>query len=316
MATNILVLGGGELGMAMLTALSKRAPPTTKLTVMLRPSTISSPSPSKSTEIASLRTLNIGLLPGDIATSSIPTLASLFKPYDLIISCLGFATGPGSQLKIAHAVLEAGIKRYFPWQFGVDYEVIGRGSAQTLWDEQLDVRDLLRTQKGRAEEKTEWVIVSTGMFTSFLFEAYFGVVDFNDGHGGVVRALGGWENQVTVTTPEDIGMLTSEIVFVEPRIVDRVVFTAGETISYGKLAELVEEVTGRDARREVWSTQQLKEELKDDPDNAIKKYRVVFSEGTGVSWDLEKTFNKQRGIETSDVRSWALKYVFKDSTSI
>src|ERR1700733_14298111 len=69
MATNILVLGGGELGMAMLTALSKRAPPTTKLTVMLRPSTISSPAPSKSTEIASLRTLNIGLLPGDIATS-------------------------------------------------------------------------------------------------------------------------------------------------------------------------------------------------------------------------------------------------------
>ena len=52
-------------------------------------------------------------------------------------------------------VLEADVKRYFPWQFGVDYDVIGRGSAQDLFDEQLDVRDLLRSQN-----RMEWVIVS------------------------------------------------------------------------------------------------------------------------------------------------------------
>jgi hypothetical protein len=46
---------------------------------------------------------------------------------------MGFASGPGSQLKICRAVLEAGVERFFPWQFGVDYDVIGRGSAQTLF---------------------------------------------------------------------------------------------------------------------------------------------------------------------------------------
>ena len=181
----------------------------------------------------------------------------------------------------------------------MDYDVIGRGSAQTLFDEQLDVRDLLRGQK-----HTEWVIVSTGMFTSFLFETYFGVVDLGE---GVVRALGGWENRVTVTTPGDIGRLTCEIVFTEPRIVDEVVFTVGETISYGRLAELVKEVTEKELKREIWSVEQLKEELIADPNNPIKKYRVVFAEGRGVSWDMEKTFNKQRGIETADVRNWALE---------
>jgi len=55
------------------------------------------------------------------------------------------------------------VKRYFPWQFGVDYDVIGRGSAQDLFDKQLDVRHLLRGQSG-----TEWVVVSTGMFMSFF----------------------------------------------------------------------------------------------------------------------------------------------------
>jgi hypothetical protein len=67
--------------------------------------------------------------------------------------------------------LQARIPRYFPWQFGVDFDVIGRGSPQDIFDAQLDVRELLRSQ-----QQTEWVI-STGMFMSYLFEPEFGVVD-------------------------------------------------------------------------------------------------------------------------------------------
>lgn len=49
----------------------------------------------------------------------------------------------------------------------------------------------------------------------------------------------------------------------------------------------------------------LKEELAKDPNNSIKKYRVVFAEGQGVSWEVGKTFNAQRGIEVSSVEQWA-----------
>lgn len=192
------------------------------------------------------------------------------------------------------------MKRYFPWQFGVDYDVIGRGSAQTLFDEQLDVRDLLRAQSG-----TEWVILSTGMFTSFLFERYFGVVDLEAEDGrGVVRALGGWENRVTVTTPEDIGRLTARIVFEEPRFRNEVVYTAGETISYGQLADAVDEVLGRKVKREVWTVEELKASLKEEPDDAVRKYRVVFAEGKGCWWGKEMSFNQRRGLEVEDVREW------------
>ena len=65
--------------------------------------------------------------------------------------------------------LQARIPRYFPWQFGVDFDVIGRGSPQDIFDAQLDVRELLRGQ-----HETEWVIISTGMFMSYLFEPEFG----------------------------------------------------------------------------------------------------------------------------------------------
>jgi hypothetical protein len=300
MATNkILVLGAGELGTAILSNLAALAPQNTSITVLLRPSKISTTSPTKLAELSSLRKLNISFLPGDIAASSISTLASLFQPFDTIISCLGFASGPGSQIKITKAVLEAKVKRFFPWQFGVDYEIVGRGSAQDLWDEQLDVRTLLREQV-----ETEWVIVSTGLFMSFLFESYFGIVDLS--REGVVRALGGWENRVTVTTPEDIGRLTSMIVFEVPRVRNQVVYMAGETVSYGQVANLVEEVTGREVRREVWTVERLERELKEDPGDTIRKYRVAFAVGRGVSWDVERTFNWQKGIEVTDVRTFAM----------
>lgn len=298
MNNSILVLGAGELGMAVLRNLAKRAAlfPGTTITVLLRPATIASAAPDKQRDIAELRALGVKFLAGDLADST-ADLSALFKDFHTVIGCTGFVTGSGLQLKLARAVLDANVKRYFPWQFGVDYDSIGRGSAQDLFDEQLDVRDLLRSQ-----DRTEWVIVSTGMFTSFLFEPSFGVVDLAQ---NTVNALGSWDTAVTVTTPEDIGALTAEICFAEPRIVDSVVYTAGDTVTYAQLADIVDSVLGRKVRRVKWSVPELKDELAKAPDDAIKKYRVVFAEGNGVSWDIDKTFNARRGIKTLSVAQWA-----------
>jgi hypothetical protein len=153
--SSILVLGAGELGMAVLRGLAGRAArsPGTTLTVLLRPSTITSQDPAKHRDIAELRYLGVELLPGDLVEGSVADLSALFKDFHTVIGCTGFVAGRGIQLKLARAALNAGVRRYFPWQFGVDYDAIGRGSAQDLFDEQLDVRDLLRLQ-GR----TEWVM--------------------------------------------------------------------------------------------------------------------------------------------------------------
>lgn len=272
---SILVLGAGELGMAVVRGLAERAASSsgTTITVLLRPSTIDSDDPGKQKNIAELRSLGVDFLPGDLVESSAADLSALFEGFHTVVSCCGFVAGPGFQTKLTRAVLDAGVERHIPWQFGVDYDVIGRGSAQDLWDEQLDVRDLLRSQ-----DRTEWVIVSTGMFTSFLFEPSFGLVDLA---GNTVRALGSWDTAVTVTTPEDIGALTAEVCFAEPQVANSVVYTAGDTITYARLADTVDSVLGRTVRRVEWSVLQLKEELSEDPEDPIKKYRVVFAEGRG-----------------------------------
>ncbi|EHL30393.1 hypothetical protein LDG_7730 [Legionella drancourtii LLAP12] len=267
----------------------------TTVTVLLRPSSINSDSSRKQQEIAELHSLGINILAGDLSAPG-TDLVALFKVFHTVIGCTGFVTGRGLQLKLARAALDAGVIRYFPWQFGINYDLIGRGSAQDLFDEQLDVRSLLRSQ-----DRMEWVIVSTGMFTSFLFEPSFGIVDFVQ---NTVHALGSWENKVTVTTPNDIGALTAEICFTEPQIVNSIVYTASDTVTYRQLADIIDSVLNRKMRRVKWSIPQLKEELANDPTNAIKKYRVVFAEGKGVSWDIDKTFNAQQGINVMSIERW------------
>ncbi|CAN7717639.1 aromatic alcohol reductase [Caballeronia sp. LjRoot29] len=297
-ANSILVLGAGELGMAMLRSLAGRATPATgiSIAVLLRPSTIDSQDLAKQTDIAELRTLGIELVAGDLAAQSEDSLAAVFERFHTVISCTGFVGGSGVQRKLARAALKAGVKRYFPWQFGVDYDVIGRDSPQDLFDEQLDVRDLLRSQN-----QTEWVIVSTGMFTSFLFEPSFGVVDLAQ---NTVNALGSWDIGVTVTTAGDIGALTTEIVFAEPRIVNQIVYIAGDTVTYRQLADSIDKLLDLNVRRTEWSVPELKRELADDPENSIKKYRAVFAEGKGVAWDKLQTFNAQRGIAACGLEDW------------
>ncbi|KAL4952075.1 hypothetical protein BDW69DRAFT_168553 [Aspergillus filifer] len=306
MSAKILVIGAGELGTQVLHFLANypnRNPTNTQISVLLRPSTLFSTDPTTIAKSTALENLSITLVPGDIATASELSLSTLFKNYDTVIGCTGFAAGPGTQIKLTRAVLAAGTPRYIPWQFGVDYDVIGRGSAQDLFDEQLDVRALLRSQS-----ETKWVIVSTGMFTSFLFEPGFAVVDFD---ASQVVALGGWENRVTVTAVEDIGRFTAEIVLgthqSEEVFANQPVTVAGDTISYGQLAELVEQVTGRKFTRKVRTVQAAKEDLKREPGNALYKYQVVFGEGRGVAWDMEETWNYKLGIKGVTAEEWARK---------
>ncbi|KAJ7199317.1 isoflavone reductase [Mycena haematopus] len=286
-----LVIGAGELGIAVIRSLAASDLQSSALKVLLRPSH----NPNHRALLSELKTLDVAIVYGDVANDSLEVISNLLRGHTTVISCIGFAAGPGTQIKLARAVLAAHVPRYIPWQFGVDYDVIGRGSPQDLFDEQLDVRALLRGQT-----HTPWKIVSTGMFTSFLFEPAFGVVDLE---AAVCRALGSWENAVTVTTPQDIGMLTA-LIAKEKWVSSGIVYTAGDTIKYGTLAAVVEKVLGKEVRKELWSVENLTEELKNDPGNGLKKYRAVFAMGKGVSWPIEGTYNYQKGILVEGVESW------------
>lgn len=202
---------------------------------------------------------------------------------------------PETQIKIARAAI-GNVARYFPWQFGIEYDQIGRNSSQNLFDSQLDVRDLLRGQ-----HNTEWVIVSTGMFISFLFEPSFGLVNAKR---NVVTGIGSWENAITATSPEDIGRVTAEIALNHPDV-KGVVYVSGDTVTMQKLADVTEKVTGQQVTRVLKTVADLKNELAESPDDGMRKYRVVFAEGKGTAWAKEDSFNFKHGIRTQTVEEWA-----------
>ncbi|MCZ8392050.1 aromatic alcohol reductase [Achromobacter xylosoxidans] len=290
-----LVLGAGQLGLAMLRGLAPHAA-AGDLAVLLRPSSLRTDDPRKQRDLATLRALGVQIVSGDLLAQPTAELAGLFGRYGTVVSCTGFVGGPGVQRKIARAALDGGVRRFVPWQFGVDYDLIGRGSPQDLFDEQLDVRDMLRAQSA-----TEWLIVSTGMFTSFLFEPAFGVVDLAARR---VNALGGWDTQVTVTTADDIGALTAAILRAEPRLANQVVYVAGDTVSYRQLADTVDRELGIETQRQAWTVPALMRELAAAPGDPMRKYRAVFAQGRGVAWDPARTFNAAHGIATQGLTAW------------
>ena len=297
-AQKILVIGAGELGSQVLHALVQH-PGHGALAVLLRPSSFASSDPSKQEDIEEWRSLGIRLVSADIVEDPEQTLASIFADYDTIISCTGFVSGKGIQVKIARAVLAAGAPRFIPWQFGVDYAMIGRGSPQDLFDEQLDVRDMLHSQT-----RTSWVIISTGIFTSFLLEPSIGVADLQN---ATVCAMGSFDNRITVTTPADIGRFTAEIVLgdeTEALFTDRVVFVGGDTVSYEQLAQLVEKIAQKPVKRTVLTVSDLQAALAQDPDNGLLKYQAVFGQGRGVAWDISETWNQQRGMRATTLEEW------------
>ncbi|SDL95252.1 NmrA-like family protein [Franzmannia pantelleriensis] len=296
----ILILGAGQLGMQVIINMTSRVSPGS-VSVLVEPGFTTSSDKYKKEATDELNMRGVDIIPFDLSEGTETALAELFSNFQTIICCTGFIAGPGTQLKITHAALAAGVSRYFPWQFGVDYDIVGKGSGQPVFDEQYEVRQLLRSQ-----EKTEWVIVSTGMFTSFLFEPSFGVVDFET---NTIRALGSCDTRVTVTTPEDIGWLTTAIYLEEPRIANEVVLVAGDTISYGQLAAVVEEVTGKAFKRVQLSIAELNHQLAQTPDDVMLRYRAAFALGTGMWWEKSKTYNFQKGMETVDVKEWLLRHL-------
>lgn len=297
---SVLVLGAGELGSAMLEALTSHPSRTkdARVAVLLRPSTISSKDPLKIQNLAHVKELDVLVEAGDVVHDSISDPARLFSRYDTVISCTGFVGPTGTQRRICEAAILSSIRRFIPWQFGVDYDIIGRGSTQPLFDEQLDVRDMLR-----AQTKIQWIIVSTGLFMSFLFVKEFGIIDFKERK---LRALGDWDVEITLTGPNDIARMTADVVYEPKGIPDagrNVVYIAGDTVSYETIATLLEE-RFKDVNfvRERWSMDRLKQNLSNNPDDVWNKYRGIFAADKGIAWPMQSTLNHERGIKLEDLR--------------
>lgn len=118
---SVLVLGAGELGTAVLDALANHpARAAASISVLLRASSIADTSAARRKQLNDLRSMDVKPVPGDLEQGSVSELAKIFAGYGTVIGCSGMAGSEGLQVKLATAALKARVRRYVPWQFGVD----------------------------------------------------------------------------------------------------------------------------------------------------------------------------------------------------
>lgn len=122
----------------------------------------------------------------------------------------------------------------------------------------------------------------------------------------MVRALRSWDHKVTVTDVADIGKVLARIIAGDVEAQNTILYAAGDTLSYKELADIVARVTGRDIEEEEWSIPYLEAELAKDPDDLIKRYRLIFARD-GVWWDKNSTMNHKLDIRMTDVETYARK---------
>jgi NAD(P)-dependent dehydrogenase (short-subunit alcohol dehydrogenase family) len=121
MSQTVLVLGAGELGMAVLEALTSHpSKQNTKFTVLLRQSSLDSANPERRKTVQRLKALDMAFEVADVVLAAKEELAELFGRYSAVVSCNGMGLPSGTQKKIAEAALEGEVKRFFPWQFGME----------------------------------------------------------------------------------------------------------------------------------------------------------------------------------------------------
>ena len=302
MSRKVLILGAGELGTAIITAILDHESfeaQIASLTVAVRQETLTGLESStedvvhssRSDIFASMAQRGAKFTSIDLVNDSEESIRAVFSQYTTIIHAGAMTLPVGTQLRITKAALAAEVPEYVPWQWGVDYDVIGPEAGGGLFAEAYQVRQVLR-----AQQTTKWWIVSCGVFMSFLFEEFWGVVPRKDKKVSGVRALGGWDHLVTATHVEDIAKVNAELLLVDHETRDRAVYVAGVTLRYDELANEIERVLQRTLTREVWTSEELQEQILKMPDDKILQYRVVFSGEQGLAWRKEGDYVTTRNI--------------------
>lgn len=111
----VLVLGAGQLGAAVLDFL---IPAVTRrngsVSVIVSPGSLDQQGNLLADDHQRLADSGATFMAVDVAASTIESLKPHFAGFDTVINCMGFIAGAGTQIKITRAVLEAGVRRYFP----------------------------------------------------------------------------------------------------------------------------------------------------------------------------------------------------------
>ena len=157
-------------------------------------------------------------------------LVAALQGVEVVISAVGGAA-LGEQILLIEAAKEAGVKRFYPGEFGGDP---ANGGKSVLFDVKRDIFEVLK------KSGLEWTFIINGLFLEYLYSPFLGV----DVANNKITFVGTKDTKLSYTALKDIGAFTAESIN-NPISKNAVIKVVGETISYGQIAETIEKSTGK-----------------------------------------------------------------------
>lgn len=301
-APSILLFGAtGNIGQHILRAIITSKSNFSQISIFTSPTTVQSKAPF----IASLTNSNVHVLMGDVTSRS--DVVKACQGYDVVISAVGRGV-IASQIELISWIKEAGVKWFFPSEYGTDIKYGPKSKDEKPHQAKLKVRENLE------KSGLDYTYVVVGpypeMFLKSVLPPEYGSFDVKEKKAVL---LGDGEEKVGFTAMPDVGkfvvaaLLHPEVSKNRALIVNSFTTTPHEivkefekqtnskwTVTYTSLDDL------RKLEEESWE--------KGHPSAASMTLRRIWTEG-GTLYD--KMDNEELGVKETDTLKHQVKLVIE-----
>lgn len=282
---NILLIGaGGNLGLIVVEALLHSTPSFT-LTILTRQS-------SKSTFPPTIKVIKIA---DDYPSAD---LEAAFQNQDAVISTVG---GPGIayQTRFVDAAVKAGVKRFFPSEFGSNLKNPGAVETVPIFQPKIDVVEYLRKQEGTG---LTWTSVVTGPFLDWGLKS--GFLGFNI-PARTAEIYGGGTARWSGTNLSTVGHAMVSLLKTPSVSSNQHAYISSVTTTQNEILAILEQEAGTKYQVENISIQALlddgKAKLAKGDYSGVPQLIKAHLYGGGEGNDFEGTVDKELGLGREDL---------------
>lgn len=200
--------------------------------------------------------------------SDVESLAGALAGVDAVISAVGAAALYDGQLKLIEASKKAGVKRFFPGEFGVD-----RLSPVALFGGKAAIREALSGQS-----ELEYTLLVCGFFTDL------GLIPWVllDTTAKTATIFGDGNVKSSWTSRQDVGKYLVEILLNPEPSKNASVKVAGSTKTWNEVIDLIEEAQGAKYERTYVPISEVKAKIDADPNpwgTIVEQLQLTQGEG-------------------------------------
>jgi nucleoside-diphosphate-sugar epimerase len=222
----------------------------------------------------------------DLAEASREDIARALEGHDAVVSALN---GPGiaAQFKILDAAADAGVRRFYPSEYGMHhiYRKPGddAGYMHPAWDAKNRFNERAVLHPAVEAGKLEYTLVGCGDFYNQDREVVWCPWMATDPPGGeyVIRYVGDKDAKVDFTNLDDLAEYLVASLERPETSANRTLSFPSDTISHAEIARLLEKYSGKKVRLEHIS-EELMHEIIANPDKAPKE----LAEGSAFPVDF------------------------------